>query len=257
MQSPRKIGAEESFRVMKIKGGYLASIGAALAGATLAFSPAMGAATDLLALRSSKPVSLGSLGSIGSFTPATKDPRLSAAYASAVMNGGHRTFRFTPTSGSMSGRRSITVLVRAGDDVPVRTERTLPTVGITPVAFNLNVSGGWRKFALPDSVGRKALDPIPVETSSAARNFSLDQTKKKQRFSTNLLIENKAEAGTGAATIEADKGYSVDVGSSYSLSRNLNVTAGMRYNGRVSRLSPLTDERQDAQALYLGTIFKF
>lgn len=243
---------------MKIQGGYLASIGAALASATLAFSPAMGAATDLLALRSSKPVSLGSLGSIGSFTPATTDPRLSAAYASAVMSGNRRTFRFTPTSGSMSGRRSITVLVRAGgDELPVRTERTLPTVGITPVAFNLNVARGWRKFALPDSVGRKALDPIPLETPSAVRNFSLDQSKKKQRFSTSVLVENKDELGTGTAAIDNGKSYSVDVGSSYSLSRNLNVTAGMRYNGRVSRLAPVTDDRKDAQALYLGTVFKF
>ena len=242
---------------MVSKGGYLGWMGAAVAGVTIALSPAMGAASDLIAARNLNPVSLGSLGSIGSFTPATKDPRLSAAYASAVMNGSGKSFRFTPSSGSMSGRRSITVLVRADDGLPVRTDRTLPSVGITPVAFNLNVSRGWRKFALPDSVGRKALDPIPMETPSAARNFSLDQGKKKQRFSTNVLIDDKNEVGTTAVTLGAEKNYSVDVGSSYSLSRNVNVTAGVRYNGRANRLAPVTDDRQDAQALYLGTIFKF
>ena len=242
---------------MAIKGGHLAWAGAAIAATTLALSPAMGAATDLMAVRIANPVSLGSLGSIGSFTPATKDPRLSAAYASAVLSGSHKTFRFTPTSGSMSGRRSITVLVRANDDLPVRAERTLPSVGIEPVAFNLNASRGWRKFSLPDSVGRKALDPIPTETVAAANSFSLDQGKKKQRFSTNVVVDAKNDVGVGAPVLGNEKPYSVEVGSSYSLSRNLNVTAGLRYNGRVNRLAPITDERQDSQALYLGTVFKF
>lgn len=242
---------------MAIKGGHLAWSGAAIAAMTLALSPAMGTATDLMAARIANPVSLGSLGSIGSFTPATKDPVLSAAYASAVMSGSRKSFRFTPTSGSMSGRRSITVLVRANDDLPIRMERTLPSVGIEPVAFNLNASGGWRKFALPDSVGRKAIDPIPAETAAAARNFSLDQGKKKQRFSTNVVVDAKNDAGIGASALGNEKPYSVEVGSSYSLSRNLNVTAGLRYNGRVNRLAPITDERQDSQALYLGTVFKF
>lgn len=140
--------------------------------------------------------------------------------------------------------------------MPVHMDRTLPSVGITPVAFNLNVSRGWRKFALPDSVGRKALDPIPVETPASVRNFSLDQGKKKQRFSTNVLIDSK-DVGAAAPTLGDDKSYSVEVGSSYSLSRNLNVTAGMKYSGRVNRLAPITGDRPDAQALYLGTVFKF
>lgn len=241
---------------MSVKVGHSGWAVAAMAGATLVLTPAMGAATDLIAIRSSNPVSLGSLGSIGSFTPATKDSRLSAAYASAIMNGSGKNFRFTPTSGSTSGRRSITVLVRAEDDVPVRIERTIPSVGITPVAFNLNVSRGWRKFALPDSVGRVELDPIPVETPAAARKFSLEQNKKT-RFSTNILVDNKSDMSAAPAALGEEKSYSVEVGSSYSLSRNLNVTAGMRYNGRVSRLAPITNDRQDAQAVYLGTIFKF
>src|SRR3546814_10001005 len=53
-----------------------------------------------------------SLGSIGSFTPANADPRLAASYAKAVSQSNH-TFRFTPTSCSMSGSRSVTVAVRS------------------------------------------------------------------------------------------------------------------------------------------------
>ena len=31
--------------------------------------------------------------------------------------------------------------------------------GVAPLAFNLDTSRGWRKFAIPDAVGSKALDP--------------------------------------------------------------------------------------------------
>jgi hypothetical protein len=240
---------------MARKAAYIALGGAALAALGLAVSPAFGSAASLLTMRQQNPVSLGALGSISSFTPTTKDPRLAAAYAKAALGADRMSFRFTPTSGSMSGRRSITVLVRAGDN-PVRVNRTLSPIGITPVAFNLDVSRGWRKFALPDSVGRKELDPLPVETMASAKGFSLEG--KKTRFSTNVLVDAKRDLGSTPSALTGDKNYSVDLASSYSLTKNLNVTAGVRYRGaNTARLAPLTDERQDNQAVYLGTVFKF
>jgi hypothetical protein len=237
---------------MRRLGGYIALAGAAVAVAGLALSPAFGAATSLISMRATNPVSLGDLGSLSSFTPTTKDERLAAAYAKAALGSSRHEFRFTPTSGSMSGRRSITVLVRAGETV----NRGLPALGITPVAFNLDVSRGWRKFALPDSVGRKDLAPVPVETMASAKGFSLEQ--KKTRFSTNVLVDAKSEPGTAAGTLAGEKPYSVDLNSSYSLTRNLNVTAGVRYRGGpTAHLAPLTDDRQDNQAVYFGTVFKF
>ncbi|CAN5416482.1 hypothetical protein BH10PSE12_BH10PSE12_28310 [soil metagenome] len=239
---------------MARKLGYSALGGAAFAAISLALSPAFGAGSSLLTMRAENPVSLGALGSISSFTPTTKDPRLAAAYAKAALAGDRMSFRFTPTSGSMSGRRSITVLVRAGG---VRMDRTLPGLGITPVAFNLDVSRGWRKFALPDSLGRKDLDPVAVETVGSAKGFALEQPKKT-RFSTNILVDTKRELGSSAAALAGEKNYSVDLASSYSLTKNLNVTAGVRYHGATAaRIAPLTDDRQDNQAVYLGTIFKF
>lgn len=229
--------------------GAWASVAAAAVG--IALSPAMSASNGLLAMRAENPVSLTELGRISSFTPTTQDPRLAAAYAKAALTGSGKSFRFTPTSGSMSGRRSITVLVRAND---LRIERTLPTIGITPVAFNLDSSRGWRKFALPDSVGRREIAPVALDS---AKGFAL-QAQKKTRFSTDVLIDTKAEPGTTPSGLAGEKPYTVDLASSYSLTRNLNVTAGVRYRGGPSaRLAPLTDERQDNQAVYLGTIFKF
>ncbi|MFC3439850.1 hypothetical protein ACFOKF_18775 [Sphingobium rhizovicinum] len=243
---------------MRVNRGHLALASAAVAVAGFMLSPAIGAVSELARLRAEAPVSLGALGSISSFTPTIKDPRLAAAYARIAAKASSEGFRFTPTSGSLSGQRSVTVMVRAADD-RVAVNRTLTPVDIKPVAFSLNGVHNWRKFALPDSVGRKALDPVPVETMVDAKNFSLDDGKK-DRFSTKMLIESHREAGTGATVRNpsADKDYSLDLASSYSLTRNLNVTAGLRYNNSVAgRLTPMTDERQDSQAVYLGTIFKF
>jgi len=242
---------------MRIQRGHLALAGAAVAVTGFMLSPAIGAATDLVRLRADVPVSLGALGSISSFTPTTKDPRLAAAYARIAASAGRQNFRFTPTSGSMSGQRSVTVMVRAADlDDRVAVSRTLDSVGIAPVAFSLNSTHNWRKFALPETTGRKELDPVSLEQIEGAKNFSLEG--RKTRFSTKVMIESRREPGLTVAKANADKDYSLDLASSYSLTRNLNVTAGLRYNNSVvGRLTPMTDDRQDNQAVYLGTVFKF
>jgi hypothetical protein len=51
--------------------------------------------------------------------------------------------------------------------------------------------------------------------------------------------------------------YSVDVGASYSLSRHIALTGGVRYNVERDRVSTLQDDRRDSQAVYVGTAFKF
>ncbi|CAD7338441.1 hypothetical protein SPHS6_02116 [Sphingobium sp. S6] len=257
MYSFKKLVGGEEIRVMRMNRGHLALAGAAVAVAGFMLSPAIGAATDLVKLRADVPVSLGALGSISSFTPTTKDPRLAAAYARIAASAGRQNFKFTPTSGSLSGQRSVTVMVRAADlNDRVTVSRTIDPVGIAPVAFSLNNAHNWRKFALPEAVGRKELDPVSIEQMAGAKNFSLDQGKN--RFSTKVMIESRRDPGTAIRNPNADKDYSLDLASSYSLTRNLNVTAGLRYNNSViGRLTPMTDDRQDNQAVYLGTVFKF
>ncbi|MEJ7927019.1 hypothetical protein WG908_09655 [Sphingobium sp. AN641] len=242
---------------MRVKRGHMLWCGAATAVAGLMLSPAIGAGGSLAVARNEAPVSLNALGSISSFTPTTKDPRLAAAYAKLALSASRKSFRFTPTSGSLSGQRSVTVMVRAGALDPVSVNRTLAPVDIAPVSFSLNVQRGWRKFALPESVGRKELPPVPVETLVEAKNFSLDQGRK-DRFTTKMLIESQREPGAVLRGKSSEKDYTLGLASSYSLTRNLNVTAGVRYEGSAqARLTPMTDNRQDSQALYLGTVFKF
>lgn len=224
-------------------------------GASVAVFPAVGASSDLLRLRGSVPVSLTELGSIASFTPAIHDPKLSSAYAHAILNRGSRVFRFTPTSGSLSGRRSITVLVRSDNSVGRSEDRHMPGVSVAPLAFNLDASRGWRKFAIPDKVGSKALDPVYVDDLNSTRNFSLDS--KPSRLQPDVQLDAKRDVGTAPQTLAGESKLSVAIGSSYSLTRNLNVTAGVRYAGPDNRLAPITDKRRDDQAVYVGTKFKF
>jgi hypothetical protein len=218
-------------------------------------SPAFGAASELLRMRNGNPVSLNQLGSISSFTPSTQDDRLAAAYARAVLNRNGKSFRFTPTSGSMSGRRSITVLVRAGGS-DLGTDRLLPSVGVAPLAFNLDASRGWRKFAMSENLGRKPLDPVVADLPALAKGFALDRGDKSA-LSANVMLDAHRDVGTAPQTLAGERKLSVDVASSYSLTRNLNVTAGLRYAGPDNRLVPMTDQRRDNQAVYVGTIFKF
>ena len=241
---------------MRLGRGHMLWSGAAFAVAALALSPALGAVASLVRPPAEAPtVSLRKLGGIGSFTPTNSDPRLAASYAKAALNSGH-SFRFTPTSGSMSGTRSVTIAVRANGSLQ---DRGIPSIlSITPLAYNLGVSRGWRKFALPDSVGKLELPPVAVETGASkidgADGFSLSA---KRKFSTSVQMDSERPIATAPQTLAGEAAISVDLAGSYSLTRNLDLKAGVRYRGPMNRLAPLTDERQDSQAVYIGTAFKF
>lgn len=241
---------------MRLVRGHLLMAGAAIAVAGLALSPAISAVAGLLDTpENARTVSLSQLGGIGSFTPANADPRLVASYAKAALPSGH-SFRFTPTSGSMSGSRSVTIAVRANGSFQ---DRGAPSIlSITPVAYNLGVSRGWKKFALPDSVGKLELPPVALETGDSkadgADGFSLTGKKK---FSTSVRVDSERPIATSPQTLAGEGAISVDLAGSYSLTRNLDLKAGVRYRGSVDRLAPLTDDRQDSQAVYIGTAFKF
>ena len=62
----------------------------------------------------------------------------------------------------------------------------------------------------------------------------------------------------GPRLIEEAPAYSIDVGGSYALTRNLAVTAGVRYKAERDRLvQQAPDDRRDSQAVYVGTAFRF
>jgi hypothetical protein len=238
----------------------LAAGAAIFAGFCLALTPAVGRVDSVLGNRPG-PVSLEALGSIGSFTPVTNDKRLARAYAQALSSARTQGFRFTPTAGSLSGRRSITIVVRAPDIGTISDLRgaspSSSSIGIGPVAYNLGAARGLGRFAAEVSSSREAEPLVSASALTPPRNFELD---KSRRLTASLAFESQGVTGAtpaSPATLAGERSNAVDVASSYRLTHNLDVTAGVRYKDRQNRLSALTDDARDSQAVYLGTNFKF
>ena len=192
---------------------------------------------------------------LGTFTPAAADPRLAAVFARGGLDIGD--FRFTPAD-SKRDNRAVTVAVRARSNRSGRTEQLAaatvpPTVGLTPIAYNLGVAVGWTRIAVAGEVSRVDLasQPGSREAADVAVSYS------GKRFSGRLKAVADRPISDTPVTINDLQTYSVDVGGSYSLTRNLDVTAGLRYRSDRERLARVSDDRRDSQAVYVGTAFRF
>jgi hypothetical protein len=196
---------------------------------------------------------------IGIFTPASADPQLAAVLArSGLPESG---FRFTPSDSRRSGNRAVTVAVRARSTraAVASTDRATAAapapVALAPIAYNLGVSVGWKRFSVSGDVTRVDLVNQPGG-----------------REHTDVGIAYNGKRATGRVTASADRplantpaligdkpSYSIDVGGSYSLTRNFDVTAGVRYKSETERerLPRLTDNKRDSQSVYVGTAFRF
>jgi hypothetical protein len=209
-------------------------------------------------------VSLKTLGSIGSFTVAGADPDLVAKYNLSTLRG-NASFKFTPSGGTRDGERSVTVVVRQKSDAVSIRENILaaaPGSGImtaariTPVSYSLGSAKGLKSFAIPV---RKLGGNLPdLSEIGAERLLGEEDSGKKSRFNPRMSIDASAPINAAPRALDASqRDYTLDVGGSYSLTRNLDVTAGVRINNERDRMAPLTDNRQDSQAVYVGTQFRF
>ncbi len=227
----------------------------AIVACAIAVVPASGA-TDR-GQRVARPAPVVRLG--GTFTPAAADPRLAAIFArSGLADDG---FRFTPAQ-SRSGGHAITVAVRARTNRAVDTQRVAAAapsaaVGLAPIAYNLGVAVGWKRFAVSGDVRRVDAGVQPGSREA----FDLGLSYTGTRFGARVkAAADRPLDGSAAVTprmIEGVPTYSVDVGGSYSLTRNLAVTAGVRYRTDRERLARIADDRRDSQAVYVGTAFRF
>ncbi len=191
---------------------------------------------------------------LGAFTPAAADPRAAATFAHAGLDASG--FRFTP-SATPGSRRTVAVAVRArtqrGEGVRVATLQASAVTPVTPEAYNLGVSIGWKRFAITGDIARVDLGIMPGGRESA----DLAVSYGGRRWSTRLALAADRAAGATVPLIGADEAYSADLAGSYSLTRNLELTGGIRYRIQRDRVEPLADPRRDSQAVYLGTAFRF
>jgi hypothetical protein len=192
----------------------------------------------------------------GAFTPAAADPRLAAAFAGRGVVGG--TFRFTPSSSS-NRSKAVQVAVRARVATPAQARRSAvePTpsalTSLAPTAYNLGVAIGWKRFALSGDVAKidGGLLPLNRESAELGLSYSL------HRFTGRVKVAAERNDGRPLQLIPQENAVSFDVGGSYTIAHNFDVTGGLRYRIQHDRLQSLADERRDSQAVYVGTAFRF
>lgn len=220
------------------------------------------------------------------FTPASVDPDLAARVAQKARERG---IRFTPLGASnASNERTVTVAVRLDQDVAraisVRSAiQSAPGTG-TDIAglqanrFNLGTARGYTSFArtqapaiasglapsgrtlLPRSGTQNSLRDMGMPDLAEFEPAQPTRVDKPSRLQPRIELEGERTAGRSRNTLDAVSAQTVDLGGSFSLSPNLDVTAGVRLSqerDRLDRLDPLTNSVKDSQAVYVGTQIRF
>ncbi|MEL6531016.1 MAG: hypothetical protein AAFQ27_13725 [Pseudomonadota bacterium] len=199
------------------------------------------------------------------FTPASVDPELAARIASKAREKG---LRFTPAgTKTIQGDRTVTVAVRVDSEtaqaISVRSAiENVPSASeniaaLQPNRYNLGTARGYQSFArqqveLPASVRDLSVpDLAEFEPARPARE------DKPSRLQPRIALEDEQIAGRSENTLDSLGAQTVDVGGSFRLSPNLDVTAGVRLSQERDRLDPLTNSVQDSQAVYVGTQIRF
>jgi hypothetical protein len=226
---------------------------AALAVGGLVLTPAVAATSP--AKKRPAAVSL-SFDPVSSFTPANADPKLAASLAGKSLS--LSDFKFTPAPAQ--GRPSqVRVAIRARVTTPAADSAvgaaaaTSAVSALTPSGYNLGAAIGWRRFAVSGDVAKvKSADPAlgGRETAIVGVSYSLNK-----RLTTRLALGTDRATDRPLPALRKGDTVSVDAGASYSLSRRVALTGGVRYN--IERDRMLQDDRRDSQAVYVGTAFKF
>ncbi len=236
----------------------LALGGSAVVALVITTAPVFGSPRDL---RTLKPRSIApARNDLGSFTPASGDPRLAAALArSGFSTSG---FRFTPATTSVRLSRSVTVAVRArsliapqaGTRLALVSPQSTATSSLSPISYSLGVAVGWQRFAVSSEV-----EKVDIGALGGRESVDLGVSYTARKFSTRIAVgRDHPTVGTPRPLAGGGPGTSLDVGGSYQLSRNFNLTAGVRYRqAERDRLGSLADNRRDSQSVYVGTAFKF
>jgi hypothetical protein len=241
--------------VLRVANRKGASLAAAIAAAGLVLTPAF--ATGVSPAKRAARVAL-SFDPVSSFTPANADPKLAAALAGKGL--ALTDFKFTPAPAK--GRPSqVRVAIRARVLAPEQTrvaEAAAPTTAVNslnPTGYNLGVAVGWRRFAVAGDVAKvKSADVALGGRESAVVGVSYSLSN---RLSTRVAVGAERTTGNPVDALRRGDNVSLDAGASYSLSRRIALTGGVRYNVERDRASALQDDRRDSQAVYVGTAFKF
>ncbi len=208
------------------------------------------------------------------FTPAGIDSKLAIKFKRQTLASGSALavkarFPFTPAGSQQGVRQTVTIAARTDSVLSskaVSTRSLIRTIepGLSlPVALNksdfrLSAARGWKDFKLPETTKLAVKAPVS-NILVAAGTFRLDgnETAKKSRFKTDVKLDTARQAAPSPRGNAAAGEYKVGVESSFSLSRRVDLTAGVTYNTERDRVAPRADDRKDSEAVYVGTKIRF
>ena len=184
----------------------------------------------------------------------------------AQSSGGSGLFRFTPAGMALHPDRAVTVAVR----LDAQTVRTITVQGVGNPAINPKV---FQKFASANQAAT-ALRIAPTAYSLGVahgyegfdqklalapdgRKLDIADLSKPADISARIAIDDRDKSGRTSRNPDPSGKQSLDATGSYALSRNLNLTAGVRYSQDKDRLLPQSDGKKDSQAVFLGTQIRF
>jgi hypothetical protein len=201
------------------------------------------------------------------FTPAGMDASLMSELVSSV---GIDALRFTPAAKPGRRDRTLTVAVRVDpataraisvrNTVPGTAEAGLgsPLLALAPMRYDLGIARGYQGFTQPAPKPTPGLSGVRDIAMPDLAEFRPSQPQgKPSRLQPRIAFAQDESPGRALRPIESLGEQSVDVGGSYRVTRNLDVTAGVRLSQERDRLAPLTDGLEDNQAVYVGTQFRF
>ncbi len=217
------------------------------------------------------------------FTPTSVDPDLAARVVEKAREHG---IRFTPLGADITrqSERTVTVAVRIDDDVAqaisVRSAIDgAPGAGsqiarLQTSRFNLGTARGYQTFARAQASGSQSFNSAPSGRAAPVNELRTlgmpdlaefapagpTAIDKPSRLQPRIELEGERVAGRSANTLDSIAAQTVDLGGSFSLSRKVDVTAGVRLSqerDRLGRLDPLTNSVEDSQAVYVGTQIRF
>ncbi len=211
---------------------------------------------------------------LNGFAPGSVDPRLARVLAASPTGGKGPMFRFTPAGLATRPDRSVTVAVRVdpatANSIIVRgmisrADRPqtamvpgVSSLAIAPAAYNLGVSRGYQGFAQNVQTFALAQDIHKIEMPDLSSfKPAPEPSGAPSRLAPHISLDEHDRAGRAPRTLESVGTQTVDLGGSYRLSRNVDVTAGVRYERDRDRLDAPIDGKTDTQAVFVGTQFKF
>lgn len=245
--------------------GQLRKIGLAASAVSLVLTPSVVLAVAATSL------SIDSVDPFGTFTPAGVDSKLAAHFDIGTLSN-KSEFTFTP-AGSDEGERSVMIVVRAlsspsSDLVGIRKVVRESELGVTPsnrsdglklaaISYDLGTAKGIQSFALPEKAVRRKNDDPVVASMGNGVGFKLDDEPKKRVIAPRISVEEGRIPSAVPRDVAGVNDYKVDVGGRISVTKGIDVTAGVRLENDRSQDQRLTNDQRDNQAVYVGTMIKF